>query len=71
MGLLVFFTTNLAGVQDVIVYTPFTDEDLESQRGQEWSKWGDQEEEMTRSPDPRLLPRRLPTALWVSGFLCG
>lgn len=43
----------------MIVYTPFTDEDLESQRT-EWPKWGDQEEARTRKPDPRLAQAAFP-----------
>lgn len=57
MGLLVFVLHNNSSEcpGHDCYYTPFIDEDLESQRGQEWSKRGDQEEARTRSPDPRLF----------------
>lgn len=44
----------------MVVYTPFTDEDLESQRGQEWPKRGDQEEARTRSQTQDSCPGAFP-----------
>ena len=53
----------------MIVYTPFTDEDLESQRGQEWPKQGDQEKARTRSPDQDSFaqaPSQCIVGVWLS-----
>ena len=53
----------------MIVYTPFTDEDLESQRGQEWPKQGDQEKAVTRSPDQDSFaqaPSHCIVGVWLS-----